>query len=268
MQILVLGMHRSGTSMATRLINMMGAYFGPESSVGELTNDNPKGFWERPEIFKLNESLLAARDSSWKDLRHWTPQDAAKLPDKAIYNIKKTILGMDAFRPWVLKDPRLCLLLPGWLPNLEVPVAVIVHRNPAEIALSLQKRDGLSPEYALALWEYYSVTMLNASLKLPRIHIRHADLLEFPVKTTESLFTQLRDHGVRRIEMPSEREIRAFLDTRLHRSRPTADSVKLAPAQMLLADILQGNHPQTALLKMTDHTKSLIQAGPQIKEPT
>ena len=33
MQIIVLGMHRSGTSLVTRLINMMGAYFGPEGSL-------------------------------------------------------------------------------------------------------------------------------------------------------------------------------------------------------------------------------------------
>jgi len=69
MQILVLGMHRSGTSMVTRLINMMGAYFGPENSVGEITDDNSKGFWERPEIFKLNESLLAIKAASRSDLR-------------------------------------------------------------------------------------------------------------------------------------------------------------------------------------------------------
>ena len=67
MQIIVLGMHRSGTSITTRLINMMGAYFGPESSVGEITIDNPKGFWERPEVFKLNESILAAQGCSWHD---------------------------------------------------------------------------------------------------------------------------------------------------------------------------------------------------------
>ncbi len=261
MQILVLGMHRSGTSMATRLLNMMGAYFGPESSVGELTDDNPKGFWERPEVFKLNDALLAAHGCTWQDLRGWDAARAASLPDKPLYALKKLILGMDAHRPWVLKDPRLCLLLPGWLPHLEAPLAVIVHRNPAEIAASLAKRDQLTPEYALALWETYTVTMLNASLKIPRIHVRHAELMEKPLPTAQFLYAQLRENGVRRIELPSEREIRAFIDPRLYRSKPSP-ALKLNQAQHLLVDIAQGNIPQTALLKISDSSKALMKQGP------
>lgn len=259
MQILVLGMHRSGTSMATRLMNMMGAYFGPETSVGEITSDNPKGFWERPEVFKLNDAILASQNASWFDLRHFTPN--TPLAEKPTYTIKKLILGMDAHRPWVLKDPRLCLLLPQWLPHLEVPIAVITHRNPADIAASLHKRDKLTEAYALALWEAYMVTMLNASLKLPRIYLRHADLLESPLPTTELLFTQLRELGVRRIELPSEREVHAFIDPRLNRSKPSAP-LPLNPAQRLLVDIAQGNIAQTALLKISDSSKALLKQGP------
>jgi hypothetical protein len=170
---------------------------------------------------------------------------------------------MDAFRPWVLKDPRMSLLLPGWLPTLEVPIAVIMYRDPTEIALSLHKRDGLPAEYAMALWEYYSVTLLNASVKLPRIHIRHADLMAAPVKTTEFLFDQLKLAGTRRIELPTEKEIRAFIDPRLHRARASRPA-PLQPHQQLLCEILQGREPQTTLLKMSDHTKSLIQQGPTL----
>lgn len=260
MQILVLGMHRSGTSMVTRLLNMMGCYFGPESSVGELTIDNPKGFWERPEIFKLNEFILAASAASWQDLRTWNIPEP-QIPDKASQNIKKIILGLDAFRPWVVKDPRLCLLLPAWLAHLEAPIAVICHRNPAEIAASLQKRDNMPMPYAIALWEAYTVTMLNASVKLPRVHIRHGELMQKPFATTELLCAHLRDFGVRRIECPSEREIRAFIDPRLHRSRPET-APTLTPEQMLLCDILENNYPQTTLLKISDHSKHLLQKGP------
>ena len=256
MQILVLGMHRSGTSLTTRLINMMGAHFGPESSTGELTNDNPKGFWERPEVFKLNDTILAHQNCTWRDLRHFNP--TTPLPEKTIYPLKKFILGMDAHRPWVLKDPRMCLLLPNWLPYLEAPIAVIATRSPADIIASLHKRDNLPPEYALALWETYMVTMLNASINLPRIHIRYADLIEKPLPTTELLYTQLREHGVRRIEMPSEREIRAFIDPRLQRSH---GNISLTQAQHFLIDIVQGNIPQTALLKISDSSKALIKQG-------
>lgn len=261
MQILILGMHRSGTSLTTRMVNMMGAYFGPESSVGEITDDNPKGFWERPEIFKLNDALLAARGCSWHDLRQWQFRDAAQIPDKLLGTLKKTILGLDAFRPWVLKDPRLCLLLPAWRPHLEAPVAVFVHRNPVEIALSLQKRDGFPLEYGVALWEYYTVGMLNATAGMPRIHIRHREMMEKPVKTTESLFRQLVKHGARRLELPSEKEIRAFIDPALYRSRPVAGSFTLSAPQAVLAEIVQGKRPQGGPVSVSPPSKALIEKG-------
>lgn len=259
MQILVLGMHRSGTSMVTRLINLMGAYFGPEGSIGEITADNPKGFWERPEVFRLNDAIFAAHGCTWSNLARWEPAMATQIPDKLLYNMKKTILGLDAFRPWVLKDPRLCLLLPGWLPHLEVPIALIVYRNPLEIAVSLNKRDKLPLEYGMALWEYYAVHMLNASMRLPRFFVRHTDLMERPLPTTGLLFTQLREFGVRRLEMPSDREISAFIDTRLYRAR--TEDTPLSPAHQRLCELLQGNETQTSLLKVSEQTKTILAKG-------
>ena len=47
MQLIVLGMHRSGTSSVTRLLNLAGAYFGAEGIATETNDENPKGFWER-----------------------------------------------------------------------------------------------------------------------------------------------------------------------------------------------------------------------------
>ena len=46
-QLIVLGMHRSGTSGITRLLNLAGAYFGPADIATEPNEENPKGFWER-----------------------------------------------------------------------------------------------------------------------------------------------------------------------------------------------------------------------------
>ena len=59
MQIVVLGPHRSGTSLVTRLINLMGAYFGDESDAIDTAEDNPKGFWERKDVVAVNDEVLA-----------------------------------------------------------------------------------------------------------------------------------------------------------------------------------------------------------------
>jgi len=246
MQIIVLGMHRSGTSLTTRLINLMGAYFGPETSVGEITIDNPKGFWERPEVFRLNDSLLASKGCAWHDLSRWNGQEAHIAPEHILKTINKLVLGMDAFRPWVLKDPRLCLTLPAWRPFLEVPIAVIVHRDPVEIALSLQKRDNFSLAKGIALWETYAAGIMENTRDIPKIRIQHHDLLERPVETAHALYRQLVDLGVRRIDMPSAREITAFIDPKLYRSKPANTEYQLTPQQIHLQERMTHNsHDQS-----------------------
>ena len=241
MQIIVLGMHRSGTSLVTRLINMMGAYFGPETSVGEITADNPKGFWERPEVFKLNEAILAANGCSWHDLIRWNSEVTPAIPPPIMKTMQKIILGMDAFRPWVLKDPRLCLLLPVWRPCLEVHITVIVHRNPMEIALSLQKRDGFALDKGLVLWERYTQGIIAHSRELPKIFVQHNQLLEHPVEACQSLYKQLTGLGVRRLALPSEREITAFIDPKLYRAKAGTTAFTMTPEQRNLLDIMECN---------------------------
>jgi len=65
MQLVVLGMHRSGTSALTRLLNMMGAYFGSDDISTGSNTENPKGFWERRDIRQINEYIFDKLDCDW-----------------------------------------------------------------------------------------------------------------------------------------------------------------------------------------------------------
>ncbi len=72
--ILVLGMHRSGTSALTRVVNLLGAdlpasVFGPGSG-----SDNPTGFWESQELNPLHDEILESAGSFWDDWRRIDPQ--------------------------------------------------------------------------------------------------------------------------------------------------------------------------------------------------
>jgi hypothetical protein len=59
--------------------------------------------------------------------------------------------------PAAFKDPRVCLLLPHWRTVLPGPVAaLLVWREPGEVARSLQQRDNLPVASGLALWERYN----------------------------------------------------------------------------------------------------------------
>ena len=66
--IIVLGMHRSGTSALTGVLSYLGADPGP-SLIPGIEGINPKGFWEHSEIVKVHNNLLTALGSSWDDER-------------------------------------------------------------------------------------------------------------------------------------------------------------------------------------------------------
>ena len=78
MQLVVLGMHRSGTSGVTRLLNLSGAYFGPPDSSTEANDENPKGFWERRDVRNVCDGLLQGAGFDWYRLDGF---DVAAIPD-------------------------------------------------------------------------------------------------------------------------------------------------------------------------------------------
>jgi O-antigen biosynthesis protein len=244
LQIIVLGMHRSGTSAVTRLINMMGAYLGPENQILPAKPDNPKGFWERADVIDLNNFLLNGMHIEWHlpsalDLNSVNASLTSDFTERA----GKILLGIDSHRPWVLKDPRLCLLLPLWLPLLEAPVCVHVVRHPVSTAQSLAKRDRFPLHFGIVLWEYYNERALVVSSGLPRFSICYETLMERPMETVELLYKQLCDYGVRALHLPSEREVNAFLETDLrhYRSSEEQDAIWLTPAQTQLWKALRNS---------------------------
>jgi GT2 family glycosyltransferase len=218
MQLLVLGMHRSGTSTVARLLNMMGAYCAPSTLIMPANSDNEKGFWERWDVFGLHEDILRDLGLAWDRLAEF---DALQLQDTALFEkfkpqAEKILLDLDAQRPWLLKDPRLNILLPLWENLLEVPICIYVHRNPIQVAQSIQKREGFSLQLGLALWEYYTLQGLANSAKMPRILLSYHDLIHNPVATTQLLHEQLVALDADGLRLPSVREINAFIEPRLH----------------------------------------------------
>jgi len=240
MQIFVLGMHRSGTSAVTRIINMMGASLGPAHLIGGPAGDNPKGFWEHIDVSALNDELLQALDCRWDDVVGLLTHNLDRLlPEALLQRLRQIAFQLDTQRPWVLKDPRLCLTLPVWRPHLEVPVCVLVHRSPVAVAQSLAARNGLSLMHGVALWEQHTRAALGASQGLPRTVVCYERLLERPLETVNELHQFLREVDVGGLRLPSEREITAFLDGGLRHHHSPAESaggyLNLAQDRLVLA---------------------------------
>src|ERR1043166_7296208 len=217
MQIFVLGMHRSGTSMLARLLNMIGLYFAPEGVSTGANQENPKGFWERRDVRQANDRLLHAAGADWDMVGSFSiDKIPAEELEQAQREMRSIILELDAHRPWFIEEPRLCLLFPVWRPLLEMPVCIHIHRHPLEVALSLRERNGFSIPLGLALWERYDLAAFAATVDTPRILVQHAALLRSPVEALQSIAQQLLEFGVRGLREPAEAEINAFIQPGLH----------------------------------------------------
>jgi len=216
MQILIIGMHRSGTSCLSRLLNMMGAYFSPEGTQLEAQPDNPKGFWERPDVVHLNDKILNEAGGTWDQLGKFNLQNISKDKKQLLKNrIQSTILGLDSHRPWCLKDPRMCLTLPYWQPFLEIPTYIFIFRNPLQVGQSLLARNNIPLHIGIALWEYYTVSALNHIRGKSIIFIRYENIMADPIVEIKKLFDQLQHFDVTGLKIPTNKEISSFICTDL-----------------------------------------------------
>ncbi len=216
MQLIVLGNHRSGTSVVSRLINMMGAYIAPENLIMPPKSDNQKGFWERIDVVNLNDEILAASNASWEMPERF---DLGKISSEAqsslALKIKDILSSLNDHQPWVVKDPRLSLTLPLWRPQLKNPVIVYVYRNPVQVSQSLHKRNNFPIHFGLALWEAYTVAALNNSHGLPRVLINYELLMSDPVSLVSNLYERLKNLKVEGLILPQDTEIMSFIDSAL-----------------------------------------------------
>ena len=154
--VVVLGMHRSGTSSAAGALVRLGAA-APQHLMAPNA-DNERGYWESPVIADLNDAILAAGGSDWKDWRRFNFAKIRKVEADAFRARAKEALAEEfgdvGFA--VMKDPRMCRLMPFWGPvfaDAKWSVrALLPIRSPLEVGQSLHCRDGLSPAYGCLLW--------------------------------------------------------------------------------------------------------------------
>ena len=158
--IAVTGMHRSGTSCITGLLEKCGYSIG---SSHEMLNknkshpDNIKGHFENLGVYTINEAILRQAGGTWENPP--SPESIELTGKDAREHIEHF---SRIFNGSVIKDPRLCLTVGLWKkcsPNLEA----VIHcfRHPLSVASSLHKRDGMPMEKGLSLWYEYNRRLLN-----------------------------------------------------------------------------------------------------------
>lgn len=217
--VFVLGMHRSGTSVVARLLNMLGFSLGPEEGLlrGE---SNPTGFWENASLIRLNRELLRLLGGYWTAPPELEPGWELR-PELDVLRPEAEELAELLFDrgQWACKEPRACLTFPFWRRLIaEQPlVLVLVYRSPLEVAASLAARDGLSPAVGLALWERYSRSALECARGYPAYITCYDDVLFDPVGWCEGVARFLGLHGGDPV-LPAESELTSFVRSDLRRS--------------------------------------------------
>jgi hypothetical protein len=155
--VLVVGMHRSGTSAVTGALGALGLGVVRVGDRMEWPESNPE-HWESLSLTVHNNDLLARLDGAW-DAPPPLPPGWERTPEVADAPDPAPLLAAAYPEPGpkVFKDPRLCLLMEYWKKALAGPVAaVLVWRSPMAVARSLLSRDGLPLVEGVALWERYN----------------------------------------------------------------------------------------------------------------
>jgi hypothetical protein len=173
--VCVLGMHRSGTSMVTRILNICGVYIGEKEDLIDSLIANEKGHWESSEVLSINDEILRMFGS----FRYKPPKFYEKWENdprlEHLYKRGKFFAEkMNAkSQIWGFKDPRTCLTLPFWKKIIPDMLYVIPVRDAFEVAASLKKRDGSSEVRGLYFWAYYWENILENTENEKNIAVSH-----------------------------------------------------------------------------------------------
>jgi hypothetical protein len=229
--IVVLGMHRSGTSALTKGLEALGVHLG--SDLMPPSPGNPKGYWEDLGFYDLNEALLKAIALTWDGLGVVEPETLQRLSKDALFD-RAVALVRDRLGERALvgvKDPRFCLLLPFWekvFATAGVSVSYIAAiRNPLSVAESLAQRNGMPKTQALWLWILHNHHIVANTAGVPPLVVDYDELLENPARQLTRV--------ARFLNLPVDQEILAgfssgFLDSSLRHTRYASEEIAADPA--------------------------------------
>lgn len=229
--ILVLGMHRSGTSALTRCLNHLGVDLG-KTLVPPEKDSNPLGHWENARVVEFNERLLALLGRNCHDDRllpaDWQDRSEVKSLEKDLKHLLEAEFSCPG--PIGIKDPRLCRLLPAWMPQIRSsfgePLVILALRHPSEVAGSLQRRNQLLMAQGYLQWTLHILEAERVTRDCRRFIVQFDSLLEdwatelLPImdlvgtdrytsksvhKSIENFLTpSLRHHHARTVSVPDD----------------------------------------------------------------
>jgi len=200
--VLVLGMHRSGTSSLMGTLEELGLFIGNANS---KSIHNKKGNKEIPLFRQFHDKILKENSANWmnpKIVNDWTNENIEELRNY----IKSEFTNHEI---WGLKDPRIVYLLKGWfnvIPKKKI-IFITSIRHPLSVANSLLKRGNVkSIKEGLIIWRKYNHRILKLSEKFQILYIDFDGNPEKNSKITYNIYQKL-------IEQPLKSNLTFFNNT-------------------------------------------------------
>jgi hypothetical protein len=179
--ILVLGMHRSGTSALAGSFSRLGFY--PGKKLLAPNEYNARGYFEDAPLSHRLDFILKSFGRSWNDERllpdGWLVSDSSA---SHVECLRKILLEeFDLNQPTVIKDPRICRLFPLLefaLQSIGVQLRCVVSvRSPFAVIESLERRDHIPSQRAALLYVAHLLEAEWHTRKHPRVFVQYEELL-------------------------------------------------------------------------------------------
>jgi hypothetical protein len=236
-------MHRSGTSALTGTLAILGCTLPDVLIPGNPTNE--KGHFESVKIRDLLDRILETNASGWDD---WLPVSQGWFDSATADDFKTEAVDLlrEEYGPsklFVLKNPRFCRLLPFWddvWAQAKIdPVFVLIHRNPLEVAASLQKRNGIDPQLGMFIWLRHTLEAEAGTRGRARAITSYAQLLQNWQTTARKLQSDLKV-TFPRFSLGVTQEVESFLTPTLrHHEDDTLNSPRVPDWVRDVYDILE-----------------------------
>ena len=234
--MLVIGMHRSGTSMCSNMLHMLGADMADAIHASPA---NAKGHWERARLVDMNDAIFGFFRRPWGSPSHVLDMPEHWLRDPRVHQIRAQAVAwlkprLGALRPFGFKDPRTTLLLPFWQQVFaEIgaePRYVFCVRDPAQVARSLAARDNMERGQAEYRWLVYNLEAIGAVGESEVCIVPYEDWFERP----REMAARLAAHTG--LPEPSMAAVQQVIDAELrHDSGQIAAALALAVGRRISA---------------------------------
>ncbi|MCP4268494.1 MAG: hypothetical protein GY777_23435 [Candidatus Brocadiaceae bacterium] len=223
MATFVTGMHRSGTSVITGLLELCGFSLGQSKKVyREKKSDNQKGHFENSYVVLANEYILKNSGGSWcKPPKPEYITEVGRMRKKIFSDFPKNFDGN------IAKDPRMCLTIGLWKQYCPIVENIIFClRNPISVAKSLQQRNSIPTDYGMNLWYMYVSRFFQDIGKTPIVIVDYDNLQE---NFDTEFFYLTKWLNVDLSEEEIKESIKGFYETTLNHNPVTGNNLATLP---------------------------------------